>query len=66
MMAEADDMGNDNEMLSEESLVVVLSKESSADFFFEICNISFMTRFISSSRLSSFFASSGNASALDE
>ena len=44
--------------------LVALSMESSADFFLEICNISFMTRFISSSKLSSFFKSSGSESAL--
>lgn len=65
-MAEVDDIDNDDdERLSDDSLVV-LSKESSADFFFEICKISFMTRFISSSKLSSFLGSRGNASAFDE
>lgn len=60
MLAEVDDDGSDGEV-SVLSLVA-LSKESSADFFLEICNISFMTRFISSSKLSSFFESRGTAS----
>lgn len=59
-------MGNDDDGRLSEGSLTVLSKESSADFFFEICNISFMTRFISSSKLSSFLGSGGIASAFEE